>query len=60
MTPLVPDYRLLDITRGYIAEHSTPNTRPDMSDEHHLLALLRIVVDEAQARTPLWELENAQ
>ena len=31
-----------------------------MSNEHNVLELLRIVVDEAAARIPLWELEKRQ
>jgi len=58
MTPIVPDRRLLEIIRGYIADLSTPDTRPDMSDEHHLMALGRVIVDECQARLPLWDLEK--
>jgi hypothetical protein len=56
--PIVPDKRLVEIMRGYIAANSDERTRPDMSDEHHLMNLLRLVVDECQARLPLWELEN--
>lgn len=59
-TPLVSDSRLIEIARGFVADRSTPNTRPDMSNEHNLLELLRIVVDEAAARIPLWELEKRQ
>jgi hypothetical protein len=56
--PLVPDYRLVEVIRGYIEEHSTETTRPDLNNEHNLLALARLITDECQARIPLWELEK--
>jgi hypothetical protein len=58
MNPIVPDYRLLKILRGYVADNSTKITRPNMNDENHLMTLLRIVVDECEARLPLWGLEK--
>ncbi len=56
-TPLVPDSRLKAIIRGYVAEHSAKDSRPDMSSEWHLLKLARLISDEAKARIPLWRLE---
>lgn len=56
--PLIPDNRLVDVIRGFIADRSTKTTRPDMSNENHLLALCRVVTDEARARTVLWALES--
>lgn len=57
-TPLVPDYRLIEIIKGYVADHSDEVSRPDMNFESRLLALAQIIVDEAKARLPLWELER--
>ena len=54
---VVPDSRLIEIIKGYIAGQSTETTRPDMMSEMHLLALCRLVVDETRARMPLYELE---
>lgn len=55
--PIVPVSRLTEIMRGFIASRSDEQTRPDMNNEHNLLALCNLVVDEAQARLPLWKLE---
>jgi hypothetical protein len=57
-TPIIPEYRLIEIIRGYVAEHSTEISRPDMNAERHLLGISRLVVDEARARLQLWELEK--
>jgi hypothetical protein len=54
---VVPDSRLIEIIRGYIASQSTETTMPDMRGEIHLLAVARLVVDETRARLPLYELE---
>lgn len=59
-TPIVPDDRLVQLARGYVAAKSDSKTRPDMNSEKHLLALARLVVDEARARLPLWELEQKE
>jgi hypothetical protein len=56
--PLVPEKRIVEIIRGYIADHATQTTRPDMNSEHHLLKLSEVMVDECAARIPLWELEK--
>jgi hypothetical protein len=56
--PLVPDHRLLEIIRGYVASNSTPEIRPDMNSEHHLMKLAQVLTDEALARIPLHELET--
>jgi hypothetical protein len=58
MSPIVPDKRLKEIMRGFIADRSDERTRPDMNNEYNLIELLRVVVDECQARLPLWELEK--
>lgn len=58
--PLVPDSRLIEIARGFIANRSDDLTRPDMNDERNLLKLLQVIVDEAAARIPLWELEKGK
>lgn len=55
---IVPDSRLVEIIKSYVAGQSTETTRPDMNSEWHLLALARLVVDEAKARLPLHELER--
>lgn len=55
---IVPDSRLAEIIRAYVEGQSTEMTRPDMNSEWHLLALARLVVDEAKARLPLYELER--
>lgn len=52
--PLVPDSRLLDIIRGYVADNSDNTTRPDMNGERHLLTLARVIADECKARIPLF------
>ena len=57
-TPIVSDRRLIEIIKGYVASECTETTRPDMNSELHLLALSRLVVDEAHARLTLWTLEN--
>jgi hypothetical protein len=57
-TPIVPDFRLVEIIRGYISQHSTETTRPDLNNEHRLLELARLITDECQARLPLWVLEK--
>lgn len=57
MIPIVPDKRLVEIMRGFIADRSDERTRPDMNNENHLIELMRIVVDECQARLPLWKME---
>jgi hypothetical protein len=57
-TPIVPDFRLVEIIRGYIEEHSDETTRPDFNNEHRLLELARLITDECQARLPLWVLEK--
>jgi hypothetical protein len=54
---VVPDSRLIEIIRGYIASQSTEKTMPDMRGEIHLLAVARLVVDETRARMQLYELE---
>lgn len=58
-SPIVPDKRLVEIIKGYVADQSDRTTRPDMNSELHLLSLCQIVVDEAQARLKLWQLERA-
>lgn len=55
--PLVPDHRLREIIRGYIASKSTPTFGPDMNDPRHLMKLAQVLTDEAFARIPLHELE---
>jgi hypothetical protein len=59
LIPLVSKKRIIEIIRGYIAEHATETTRPDMNNENHLFELSRLIVHEAMARIPLWELEMA-
>lgn len=63
--PLVPNSRLLEIIRAFTG--NDPNnidweskglTYLDMNSESNLLRLAQIIVDEAQARIPLWELEK--
>jgi len=56
--PIVPKSRLLEIIRGYVSSHSASTTRPDMNSERRLLELCETIVDEAQARLHLWELER--
>ena len=56
--PLVPDDRLVEIIRGYVSDHSTETTRPDLNNEHRLLELTRLITDECQVRIPLWRLEK--
>lgn len=56
--PLVPQKRIVEIIRGYIAENATKTTRPDMNNENHLLKLSELVVDECTVRIPLWTLEK--
>ena len=56
----IPDSRLIEVIRGYIANHSTDVTRPDMSNEHHLLALAKLIESEVIARRPLTDLENEE
>lgn len=56
--PIVPDDRLVQLARGYVASKSDDKTRPDMNRESHLLCFARLVVDESRARLPLWELEQ--
>lgn len=56
--PLVSKKRIVEIIRGYIADHATETTRPDMNNENHLLKLSEVMVDECAARIPLWELEK--
>ena len=62
--PIVPDNRLLEIIRGFMYGQSpdplmlhTPVAYEDMRSEVHLLQLCRLIVDECQARLPLWGLE---
>ena len=62
--PIVPDNRLLEIIRGYMyglvpdsPMLHMPVVHKDMRSEVHLLQLCRLIVDECQARLPLWELE---
>ena len=57
-TPLVPDRRLVEVIRGYVSEHSTETTRPDMNNENRLLELAKLISDECQARILLWTLEK--
>ena len=56
--PLVPKHRLVEVIRGYVSEHSTETTIPDMNNENRLLELAKLITDECQARIPLWELEK--
>jgi hypothetical protein len=56
--PLVSKQRIVEIIRGYIAEHATETTRPDMNNENHLLKLSELMVDECVARIPLFILEK--
>jgi hypothetical protein len=58
--PLIPERRIVEIIRGYIADHATQTTRPDMNSEHHLLKLSEVIVDECTARITLWRLETAE
>lgn len=58
--PPVPDSRIMEIVRGFIADRSDKETRPDMNDEHNLLALCQVIADEAKARSILWQLELTQ
>ena len=62
--PIVPDNRLLEIIRGFMYGQvpdplmlHMPDVCKDMRSEEHLLQLGRLIVDECQARLPLWELE---
>ena len=60
--PIVPDNRLLEIIRGFMYGPDPPMLRmpvvyKDMRSEEHLLQLGRLIVDECQARLPLWGLE---
>ena len=62
--PIVPDNRLLEIIRGFMHGKSPdplmlhmPVVCKDMRSEVHLLQLGRLIVDECQARLPLWGLE---
>jgi hypothetical protein len=57
-TPIVPEYRLVEIIRGYVSEHSTEITRPDMNNENRLLELAKLISCECQARIVLWTLEK--
>ena len=56
--PLVTEKRIVEIIRGYIEEHATETTRPDMNNENHLLKLSELMVDECVARIPLFRLEK--
>ena len=64
-TPIVPDNRLLEIIRGFVHGQAPdplmlhmPVVCKDMRSEEHLLQLGRLIVDECQARLPLWGLES--
>ena len=48
---MLTDEQAMKIIREYIAEHSKPNSRPDMNSEHHLLALSRAI---ERAVAPQW------
>jgi len=58
MHPIIPNYRLVQIIKGYVADLSDEDSRPNMNFESHLIELCQIVTTEAQARLPLWELEK--
>ena len=50
------DKRIVEIIRGYIAMNSDNLTRPDMNNENHILALIRVVLDDdAAQRLPFQE-----
>lgn len=46
------DARIVEIIRGFIADRSTPNSRPDMNNEKQLLTLCNVIVDEVRALNP--------
>lgn len=43
------DHRLIEIVRAFITTNSTEQTRPTMNDEHHLLTIMQLAVDETRA-----------
>ena len=62
--PIVPDNRLLEIIRGFMYGQvfdplilHMDVVYKDMRSEKNLLQMGRLIVDECQARLPLWGLE---
>ena len=47
---MITDKRIVEIIKGYIAMNSDNLTRPDMNSENHLLALVRVVLDDNAAQ----------
>jgi hypothetical protein len=56
---IVPVRRIVELIKGYVADNSDGISRPDMNSEMHLLALSKLMIDEARARYVLWQLECA-
>lgn len=46
------DSRIKDIIRGFIAGRSGRVSRPDMRNEHLLLLLCKVIIDEVKAQNP--------